>query len=135
MTDLDLEKLARRAAPAADASARAAALTAAMQAFDDAEKNADATQGSTEGGRQSSIFNRIWSPIMNRKLLAVSALATLLVVPAAAFLTLELTRTTTLPGDSGLSSACMRRASRSRPEDEGLATELMNFSEQCAPCR
>lgn len=38
MTDLDLEKLARRAAPAADASARAQALAAAMQAFDDAEK-------------------------------------------------------------------------------------------------
>ena len=97
MTDLDLEKLARRAAPPADASARAAALAAAMQAFDDAEKNPDATQGSIAGGRQSSIFNRIWSPIMNRKFLAGSALATLLVVPVAGLVTYELVRNGTVP--------------------------------------
>lgn len=97
MTDLDLEKLARRAAPAADASARAQALAAAMQAFDDAEKNADAPQGSADGGRRSSIFNWIWSPIMNRKLLAGSALATLLVVPVAGLVTYELVRNGTVP--------------------------------------
>ena len=87
MTDLDLEKLARRTPPAASASARATALASAMQAFDDAEKNADAPQGSTMGGRQNSIFNRIWSPIMNRRFLAGSALATLLVVPVAGLVT------------------------------------------------
>lgn len=97
MTDLDLEKLARRTPPAADASARAAALAAAMQAFDDAEKNADAPQGSTAGGRQTSIFNRIWSPIMNRKFLAGSALATLLVVPVAGLVTYEMVRNGTVP--------------------------------------
>ncbi|UDF29074.1 UNVERIFIED_ORG: VWA domain-containing protein [Roseateles sp. XES5] len=97
MTDLDLEKLARRAAPAADASARAQALAAAMQAFDDAEKNADAPQGSADGGRRSSIFNWIWSPIMNRRLLAGSALATLLVVPVAGLVTYELVRNGTVP--------------------------------------
>lgn len=96
MTDLDLEKLARRQPPAAGASARAAALAAAMQAFDDAEKNATATKGSTEGGRRSSIFNRIWSPIMNRRLLAGSALATLLVVPVAGLVTYELVRNGTV---------------------------------------
>ncbi|MGD9476424.1 vWA domain-containing protein [Shinella sp. G-2] len=97
MTDLDLEKLARRAAPAADASARAQALAAAMQTFDDAEKNVDAPQGSTDGGRRSSIFNWIWSPIMNRRLLAGSALATLLVVPVAGLVTYELVRNGTVP--------------------------------------
>ncbi|WLS02594.1 vWA domain-containing protein [Shinella oryzae] len=96
MTDLDLEKLARRQPPAAGASARAAALAAAMQAFDDAEKNATATKGSAEGGRRSSIFNRIWSPIMNRRLLAGSALATLLVVPVAGLVTYELVRNGTV---------------------------------------
>ena len=90
MTDLDLEKLARRTPPAAHASARTAALTAAMQAFDAAEKNADAPQGSIRGGRQTSIFNRIWSPIMNRKFLAGSALATLLVVPVAGLVSYEM---------------------------------------------
>lgn len=96
MTDLDLERLARRQPPAAGASSRAAALAAAMQAFDDAEKNATATKGSTEGGRRSSIFNRIWSPIMNRRLLAGSALATLLVVPVAGLVTYELVRNGTV---------------------------------------
>lgn len=97
MTDLDLEKLARRTPPAANASARMAALAAAMQAFDDAEKNADAPQGSTAGGRQTSIFNRIWSPIMNRKFLAGSALATLLVVPVAGLVSYEMVRNGTVP--------------------------------------
>ncbi|WP_421593485.1 vWA domain-containing protein [Shinella sp. M27] len=97
MTDLDLEKLARRTPPAADASARAAALAVAMQAFDDAEKNAGAAQGSTAGERPSSIFNRIWSPIMNRKFLAGSALATLLVVPVAGLVTYEMVRNGTVP--------------------------------------
>ncbi|MGB3814405.1 MAG: VWA domain-containing protein [Shinella sp.] len=97
MTDLDLEKLGRRAPPAPQASARTAALGAAMQAFDDAEKNLDSPQGSTGGGRRSSIFNWIWSPIMNRRYLAGSALATLLVVPVAGFVAYELVRNGTVP--------------------------------------
>lgn len=97
MTDLDLEKLGRRAPPAPQASARTAALAAAMQTFDDAEKNADAPQGSADDGRRSSIFNWIWSPIMNRRLLAGSALATLLVVPVAGLVTYELVRNGTVP--------------------------------------
>ncbi|MGE6785706.1 vWA domain-containing protein [Ensifer adhaerens] len=88
----DFEKLSGLTPPKASAEARARALAAAMQSFDEGEKNSSATQGSSFPVRQSSIFNRIWSPIMNRKLLAGSALATLLVVPAAAFLTFELTR-------------------------------------------
>jgi len=97
MTDLDLDRLSRRRPPAASAAARAEALAAAMQAFDGAEKNADAPQGSTAGGRRSSIFNRIWSPIMNRRLLAGSALATLLVVPVAGLVTYEMVRNGTVP--------------------------------------
>ena len=97
MTDLDLEKLGRRAPPAPQASARTAALAAAMQTFDDAEKIADVPQGSADDGRRSSIFNWIWSPIMNRRLLAGSALATLLVVPVAGLVTYELVRNGTVP--------------------------------------
>ncbi|MBP2238310.1 Ca-activated chloride channel family protein [Sinorhizobium kostiense] len=73
--------------------ARARAFAAAMQAYDEAaKKSGAAAQGWALAGRRSSIINRIWSPIMNRKLLAGSALATLIVVPAAAFLTLEMVR-------------------------------------------
>ncbi|MDO9418713.1 vWA domain-containing protein [Pararhizobium sp.] len=91
MTD-ELDRLSGLKAPAASTDARARALALSLQAFDEAEKNSATPQGSQNGWRQSSIINRIWSPIMNKKFLAGSALATLLVVPAAAFLTFELTR-------------------------------------------
>ncbi|WP_064685141.1 vWA domain-containing protein [Rhizobium bangladeshense] len=92
MMDKELEKLSHLAPPAADPQARARALAAAMQAFDGAENNAAAAQGNAKGRRPSSIINWIWSPAVNKKFLAGSALATLLVVPAAGYLTLELTR-------------------------------------------
>ncbi len=88
MTD-ELNMLSGRMPPKPTDEARARALAAAMQAYDSAAENSAATQGSARPARQSSILKRIWSPIMNRKLLAGSALATLIVVPAAAFLTLE----------------------------------------------
>ncbi|TCN29058.1 vWA domain-containing protein [Sinorhizobium americanum] len=90
MTD-DLEMLSGRTPPKPRDEGRARALAAAMQAYDAVEISSPA-QGSTRPARQSSILNRIWSPIMNRKFLAGSALATLIVVPTAAFLTLELVR-------------------------------------------
>ncbi|PDS96712.1 VWA domain-containing protein [Rhizobium sp. S9] len=92
MMDKELEKLSRLTPPAIDPQARARALAAAMQAFDSAENNAAAAQGNAKGWRPSSIINWIWSPAVNKKFLAGSALATLLVIPAAGYLTLELTR-------------------------------------------
>jgi Ca-activated chloride channel family protein len=97
MTDPDLERLARRTPPAPDGDARARTLASAMQAFDDAEKSAGSTQGSDAAGRRSSMFNRIWRPNMNRRLLAGSALATLLVVPVAGLLTYRLLQDGTVP--------------------------------------
>jgi Ca-activated chloride channel family protein len=88
----DLKNLGQMTPPLPSPVARARALSLAMQAFDASENNSEAPQGTTGPRRQSSIFNRLWSSVMNRKFLAGSALATLLVVPAAAFLTLELTR-------------------------------------------
>lgn len=90
--DKELEKLSRVTPPATTPEARARALTAAMQAFDTAENNAPAAQGNAKGWRQSSIINWIWSLAMNKKFLAGSALATLLVIPAAGYLAIELTR-------------------------------------------
>ncbi|MBY5813273.1 vWA domain-containing protein [Rhizobium leguminosarum] len=90
--DKELEKLSRLTPPAATPEERARALAAAMQAFDAAENNAPAAQGNAKGWRQSSIINWIWSPVMNKKFLAGSALATLLVIPAAGYLAIELTR-------------------------------------------
>ncbi|MBX5156556.1 MULTISPECIES: VWA domain-containing protein [unclassified Rhizobium] len=90
--DKELEKLSRLTPPAADPEARVRALAAAMQAFDGAENNVAAAQGNARGWRQSSVINWIWSPAMNKKFLAGSALATLLVIPAAGYLVVELTR-------------------------------------------
>ncbi|WP_242223528.1 vWA domain-containing protein [Shinella zoogloeoides] len=124
MTDLDLEKLARRAPPAARDTARAEALAAAMQAFDDAEKNVTAPQGSAGGGRRSSIFNRIWSPIMNRRLLAGSALATLLVVPVAGLVTYELVRNGTVPltSETQIAAKPVDTDQRTRQQDDKKET-------------
>ncbi|HLP71158.1 MAG TPA: VWA domain-containing protein [Rhizobium sp.] len=89
--DKELEKLSRQTPPTPDPEARARALAAAMQAFDEAADQSPA-QGNAKGWRQSSIFNWIWSPAVNKKFLAGSALATLLVVPLAGYLTIEMTR-------------------------------------------
>ncbi len=88
--DKELEKLSRQMPPTPDPEARARALAAAMQAFDDAGDHVPADQGNAKGRRQSSIFNWIWSPAVNKKFLAGSALATLLVVPLAGYLTIEM---------------------------------------------
>ncbi|RYC26291.1 vWA domain-containing protein [Ciceribacter ferrooxidans] len=89
--DKELEKLSRQMPPTPDPEARARALAAAMQAFDEAADQS-LTQGNTKGRRQSSIFNWIWSPAVNKKFLAGSALATLLVVALAGYLTIEMSR-------------------------------------------
>lgn len=96
----ELKNLGQMTPPAPSPEARARTLSLAMQAFDAAENNSDVPQGTAGARRQSSIIKLLWSPVMNRKFLAGSALATLLVVPAAAFLTLELTRGG-LPVDTG----------------------------------
>lgn len=81
-------------APRASGTARARALAAAMQAFDETEKNAARSKGSSWWQRQNSVLNRIWSTRMftQHRYLAGSALATMLIIPAAALLTFELTR-------------------------------------------
>lgn len=84
----DLKKLGTLKAPAASAEAKARALAAAMTAFEH-EKNIESLpQGSANGQRQSSIRTLIWSYVMNRKMLAGSALATIMVVPLAGYLTI-----------------------------------------------
>jgi Ca-activated chloride channel family protein len=87
----DLKKLSRLSAPKASDAARARAMAAAMTAFETAEKNLTATQGNASGHRQSFIATTLWSLFMSRKMmLASSALATLLVVPAAGYVTYSL---------------------------------------------
>jgi Ca-activated chloride channel family protein len=90
----ELDNLRNARAPEPSDAARRRAMAAAMQAFDDQKFSHQATQGLAKGHRQSSIATRIWSSIMNKRLLAGSALATLLVVPAAGYITLGVFRQT-----------------------------------------
>jgi Ca-activated chloride channel family protein len=93
----ELDKLGRITVPKASEEARARALAAAMTAFEEAEKNLAAPQGKAEGQRQSSIATKLWSLFMSRKMmLASSALATLLVIPAAGYVTYNLVQDGTI---------------------------------------
>ncbi len=95
----EFDALSRRNAPAPSDTARARALSAAMASFDAADSQNNATQGNAGRPRPSSILNRVWSTAMNRRFLASSAIATLLLVPAAGFIALELSRNG-LPGET-----------------------------------
>ncbi|MDB5525438.1 MAG: hypothetical protein JWM58_3201 [Rhizobium sp.] len=92
----ELDKLSRMTPPNASDAARTRAMSLAMQAFDEQKEFSGAPQGSEKADRQSSITTRIWSAIMNKRLLAGSALATLLVVPAAGYLTIGMLRDRTI---------------------------------------
>jgi Ca-activated chloride channel family protein len=84
----ELDKLGRMIAPKPSDAARERAMTAAMAAFDEGQEISQSTQGTANTGRQSSIATLMWSSLMNAKLLAGSALATLLIVPAAGYITI-----------------------------------------------
>ena len=87
--DNELNRLGRMSAPAPSAEAKARALASAMQAFD--EKNMSvAPQGSATKLRLTERAHRLWSEMMNRKLLAMPALAGLVALPIAGYATFYL---------------------------------------------
>jgi len=85
----DLKRLKDLNPPPAREDVKARTLALAMDAFDVETKKSIATQGSKPEPRQSSIINLIWSSIMNKQLYAGSALATLMILPVAGFLTFQ----------------------------------------------
>ena len=87
--DNELRRLGEIEAPAPSAEAKARAFAAAMQAFD--EKNSlAAPQGTKQRLRLTSRVQQLWSGMMNRKLLATPALATLVALPVAGYATFYL---------------------------------------------
>jgi Ca-activated chloride channel family protein len=92
----ELDKLRRMSPPKASEAERQRAMAVAMQAFDEQKNNATAPKGSRNGRRQSSIPTRLWRTVMNGRLLAGSALATLLVVPVAGYVTIEMINSKTV---------------------------------------
>tara|TARA_R110002020_G_scaffold29585_9_gene93427 strand:- start:966 stop:2990 length:2025 start_codon:yes stop_codon:yes gene_type:complete len=90
MIEDDLKRLARSAPPPLE-DAKRKALGAALHAFDKSgPEKQRATQGSPAEGRLTHIASSIWSGLMKQRYLAGSALATLLILPAAAYMTWQI---------------------------------------------
>lgn len=83
--EMELNKLGAPAPARPDASAKARALALSMAAFDDVQKKSAGTQGSRIGRRYTDALKHLWSPPMNKKYLASSVAAALMVIPAAGF--------------------------------------------------
>ncbi|MDP2732173.1 MAG: VWA domain-containing protein, partial [Hoeflea sp.] len=92
MTDNEFKALAGKAPPP-DAAAKRKALALAMQAFDQADQEKTApTQGFSIAARLSHIATSIWSGLMKQRLMIGSALATLMILPAAGYITWQITQ-------------------------------------------
>jgi len=89
--DNELNRLRDIAAPAPGESAKARAFEAALRAYD--EENISAvTQGSVGGLRLTERAQKLWSEIMQKKLIATPALAGLVALPIAGYATFHLLR-------------------------------------------
>lgn len=84
--DSELRALKGAKVPAPDASARERALAAALTAFDE-KKFDQAPQGSAEPVRLTDKAKKLWSGMMNKKLYATPAIATLVALPIAGYVT------------------------------------------------
>ena len=90
--DNELRKLRDIAAPAPGEDAKARAFEAAMRAYDLVEKDSPATQGSAAGLRLTERAQKLWSEIMQKKLIATPAIAGLVALPIAGYATFQLLR-------------------------------------------
>ncbi len=87
--DNELNRLRDSAVPKPDAKAKARALDAAFEAYDE-KKTSPATQGSQAGLRLTDRVHKLWSEMMQKKLYAAPALAGLVALPVAGYLTFQL---------------------------------------------
>jgi len=99
----EFDLLRKAQAPRPPAEAKARALDVALRAFDDAQKSDPATQGSMAGERLTDRTIRFWREIMQKKLVATPALAGLVALPVAGYVTWQMLdefRLVTGPGPS-----------------------------------
>ncbi|MER8371588.1 VWA domain-containing protein [Mesorhizobium sp. M1406] len=89
--DNELKKLRDIAAPAPGGSAKARAFEAALRAYDQ-ENISAVTQGSVGGLRLTERAQKLWSEIMQKKLIATPALAGLVALPIAGYATFHMLR-------------------------------------------
>lgn len=89
--DNELKRLRDAAVPAPTQDAKARAFEAAMRAYDQ-ENISSVTQGSVGGLRLTERAQKLWSEIMQKKLIATPALAGLVALPIAGYATFHLLR-------------------------------------------
>ncbi|TJV25585.1 MAG: DUF3520 domain-containing protein [Mesorhizobium sp.] len=89
--DNELNRLRDIAAPAPAKDAKARAFEAALRAYDQ-ENISAVTQGSVGGLRLTERAQKLWSEIMQKKLIATPALAGLVALPIAGYATFHLLR-------------------------------------------
>lgn len=89
--DNKLKRLRDIAAPAPGESAKARAFEAALRAYDQ-ENISTLTQGSVGGLRLTERAQKLWSEIMQKKLIAAPALAGLVALPIAGYATFHMLR-------------------------------------------
>ncbi|MGE0281155.1 MAG: von Willebrand factor type A domain-containing protein [Rhizobiaceae bacterium] len=90
--DNDLMKLRNQRIPTADPAARMRALKASVAAFE-AEKTAKPAQALAVRPRLTERAWKLWSEIMQKKMIAAPALAGLVALPIAGYATFELVKT------------------------------------------
>lgn len=124
----ELDLLRAASAPAPDPQVRARALEAALRSFDEAEKNLQPTQGSASSRRPIHRTIRFWRDMMGRKFVATPAIAGLLVLPAAGYLTFHLMdewRPALTPGDTVAETGAP-------PSRQGVTQEQASVADQVA---
>ncbi|MGX9145086.1 YfbK domain-containing protein [Mesorhizobium sp. 128a] len=89
--DNELNRLRDAAIPAPGESAKARAFEAAMRAYDQ-ENISAVTQGSAGGLRLTERAHKLWSEIMQKKLIATPAIAGLVALPIAGYATFHMLR-------------------------------------------
>ncbi|UVK45849.1 von Willebrand factor type A domain-containing protein [Mesorhizobium sp. AR07] len=125
--DNELKKLRDIAAPAPGESAKARAFEAAMRAFDQ-ENISPVTQGSVGGLRLTERAQKLWSEIMQKKLIATPALAGLIALPIAGYATFHMLREqpSTFGGDEKITETLADKPATVKPlaEPKPAPTEL-----------
>ncbi|TPL56156.1 VWA domain-containing protein [Mesorhizobium sp. B2-4-2] len=114
--DKDLRRLRDIAAPAPGASAKARAFEAALRAYD-GENISTVSQGSAGGLRLTERAQKLWSEIMQKKLIATPAIAGLVALPIAGYATFHMLREqpSTFGGDEKITETLADKPATVKP--------------------
>ncbi|MER9305662.1 VWA domain-containing protein [Mesorhizobium sp. M0293] len=126
--DNELKRLRDIAAPAPGECAKARAFEAALRAYDQ-ENISAVTQGSVGGLRLTERAQKLWSEIMQKKLIATPALAGLVALPIAGYATFHMLREQPpkFGGDEKISETLADKPATLKPttaEPKPVRTEL-----------